>query len=143
MLEVIRRMGNLVRSISEPFDHVFDSEEELLFLLFGVGVVETKITDTIMSLGISEIDVDSLGMADMKNSVGLGRKTSYNLIEKNVRVFRIDTFPPVASTCLRRSSFVFAVVTYPLVVKFSPTLWKLARVLINSSMVAAPSRYAG
>ena len=69
----------LVWLVSEPGDHVKDAGEELLLLLLRVGVVVAQEGDAVVRLGVPEVDVDGLGVSDVKDSVRFRWKPSSNL----------------------------------------------------------------
>ncbi len=72
-------MGDLVRLVPKPLYHILDSGKELLLLLLGICVVVTKETDAVVGGCITEVDVDGLSVADVKNTVRFRGETGSNL----------------------------------------------------------------
>mmetsp|Transcript_7234 Transcript_7234/g.30785 ORF Transcript_7234/g.30785 Transcript_7234/m.30785 type:complete len:487 (-) Transcript_7234:1111-2571(-) len=77
-LEVVRRVGHPVRLVPKPLNGSEDAVNELLLLGGRVGVVEAHEADATHLLGISEVEVHGLGVADVKVSVRLRREAGAN-----------------------------------------------------------------
>ena len=75
LLEVVGRVGDLVRGEAEPAHGVFDGGEVDFLLGLGVGVVESEVAVAAVVLGEAEVDGDGLGVADVEETVRLGRET--------------------------------------------------------------------
>ena len=59
---------------AEPLDILLDGIHILGILLHGVGVVETEVTLTVVTLCEAKVKANTLGVANMEIAVGLGRE---------------------------------------------------------------------
>lgn len=71
LLEVGRRVGDLAGGESEPLDNLQDGGKVSLLFSLRVSVVVSQVADTVVSLGESKVDVDSLGVSNVQETVGL------------------------------------------------------------------------
>ena len=82
------------RRVAKPLDHVFDGGKEFLLFLLWVRIVIAQVAHAIVDTRIAKIKVDCLfceshivskfnfihlGMANVQNSIWLGRETSAHL----------------------------------------------------------------
>lgn len=65
LLEVVARVGDLVRLIAKPADSLKDFVEVDLLLGLGVRVVEAEVAVASMILGVAKVDGDGLRMTDL------------------------------------------------------------------------------
>ena len=56
--------------LTQPPDHLLNSSNKPDLLLLWVGVVIGEIGDAPVSLGITKVEVDCFGVADVQDSVG-------------------------------------------------------------------------
>lgn len=70
--------------LTKPFHHVLDANKELLFFLLWVGIIVAQETGTAVGSSIPKVDVYGLGVADVQNTVWLGRETRPDLQEGSV-----------------------------------------------------------
>ena len=86
LLEVVRRMSDLVGGIAQPLDHVFDADKELFLFFLGIGVIVAKITSSLVSSSVAEIDVDRFGVPNVEDAVGFWGKSSANLAARYLQM---------------------------------------------------------
>jgi len=79
LVKVVWRVSDLVRLVPKPLYNILDSGKELLLFLLGIGVVVAKETDAVVGGCITEVDVDGLSVADVKNTVRFRGETGSNL----------------------------------------------------------------
>ena len=60
LLKIVRRMGDFVRFVAQPFNYVSNSFEEFLLFLFRIGIVISQKTSTFMGRSITKVDIDGL-----------------------------------------------------------------------------------
>ena len=87
LLEVVGTVGDLVRFVAEPSDHVQDPGEELLLLLLRVGVVIPEEGDAVVGRSVAEVDVDGLGVTDVEDSIRLRREPRPDLTSGSLEMF--------------------------------------------------------
>ena len=88
LVEVVRGVVLLGPLEAEPLDVALDRIDILDILLDGVRVVEAQVAPSAVFPGQSEVDADTLGMADMQVAVRLGRETGlYALFALGDRLF--------------------------------------------------------
>ena len=63
---------------AEPLDRFDDGIDILLIFFFGVGVIETEVTDATVITGKTEVKADALGMTDMEVSIRFRWESSLN-----------------------------------------------------------------
>mmetsp|Transcript_1116 Transcript_1116/g.2676 ORF Transcript_1116/g.2676 Transcript_1116/m.2676 type:complete len:504 (+) Transcript_1116:908-2419(+) len=98
-VEVVRRVGDLVRLETHPFD-ILDDVIDILLLFGGrVGIIETKIAQTIHASRVAKVEVHRLGVADVKIAIGLGRETSDHPTTGSLQM-RLQQFGSLLSVCL-------------------------------------------
>ena len=68
-----------LHNCTKPFHHFANACDESLIFLLRICVVIAKVRDTIMCFCITETKVDSHGMTNVQDAVGLRRKPSDNL----------------------------------------------------------------
>ena len=69
---------------TEPIDIFFNRIDILDILLDRVCIVEAKVAKATVTLGKTEIEADTFGMADMQVAVGFRRETRMNLFYRAV-----------------------------------------------------------
>ena len=75
LVKVIRRIEFLVPVEAQPLNILLDGIHVLSVFLCGVGVIIAEVGFATVLLGQAEVEADALGMAEVKISVGLRRKT--------------------------------------------------------------------
>mmetsp|Transcript_854 Transcript_854/g.3335 ORF Transcript_854/g.3335 Transcript_854/m.3335 type:complete len:239 (+) Transcript_854:995-1711(+) len=78
LIEVVRRVSHLVRLPPEPCDNLLDVVDVLLALGGRVGVVEAQVAAPAHLLGVAEVNVHGLGVADVQVAIGLGREARHD-----------------------------------------------------------------
>lgn len=79
LLEVVRRVGDLVGLETQPLNGLSNGSEEPLLLSLGVGVVESQVALSVVELGVAKVDGDGLGVSDMEVSVRLRGESGEDL----------------------------------------------------------------
>ena len=80
ILKIVRGIVEaVVPIVAQPMNVLFDRIDIFNVLLGGVGIVHAEVADAAVFLRCAEIDVDRLGVTDVKISVRLGRETGVNL----------------------------------------------------------------
>lgn len=79
LIKIITRIGHLERLEAKPFDDLLDGGEVLLLFRFGICVIKSKVTDSVVILGEAEINRYCFTVTDMQVSIRLWRKTSCDL----------------------------------------------------------------
>lgn len=79
-------MCDLVWFEPQPLHHLLDTTKESFLLLFRVGVVVPQECDSVVCLGVTEIEVDSLGVANVEDAVRLWREACADLRTVRVKV---------------------------------------------------------
>jgi len=74
-LKVVRRISDIRWSESKPFDNLQDGDKVSLLFSLGIRIVVTKVAVSIVSFGESKVDVDSFGVTNVQESIGLGRES--------------------------------------------------------------------
>ena len=57
-------MGNFPGGVTQPLDHIFYSCEKFFFFFFGIGVIITKVANTVIHSGVPKIEIDGLKYQD-------------------------------------------------------------------------------
>ena len=84
--KVVARVYDLIRHKTKPADHILNSIEVLLFLLFGVCIIVAKIAHSTMIPGKAEVDCNGLCMANMEKSIGLpGERVTMGLTGRSLK----------------------------------------------------------
>ena len=87
MIEVVRRVGDLVRLEAQPVNSLSDRSKVLFLFGFGVGIVVSQVANTIMELGIAKVDGNGLAVTNMQVSIGLRGETSENTATSKLKMF--------------------------------------------------------
>jgi hypothetical protein len=69
---------------TKPIHHLRNTAEKPFFLFLRISIVVSQEADSVHGFSITEVDVDSLRMADVQYAVWLRRKSSSNLEVKQV-----------------------------------------------------------
>ena len=102
ILKIVAGIANLAPLITEPLNVFFYGTYVFKVFLLGVGVIHTKVTLTTKFFGNSKVHCNSLGMTNVKITIGFGRKAClkstsiftlcqvilYNLFYEVQRLFR-------------------------------------------------------
>ena len=72
--------------LTQPPDHLLNSSNKP-DLLLRVGVVIAEVRDASVSLGITKVEVDCLGVADVQDSVGFRGEPRDHLAPRLLQVF--------------------------------------------------------
>lgn len=73
LLEVVARVGDLVRLKSEPSNGLEDLVKVDLLFGLGVRIVEAEVAVPAMILGVAKVDGDRLRMSDLVESTSAAR----------------------------------------------------------------------
>jgi hypothetical protein len=63
---------------AQPFNRIEYRIDIFLLLFFGIGVVKTQVTYTVIITGKAKVEADAFGMADVQVAIRFGRKTGFH-----------------------------------------------------------------
>ena len=75
LVEVVARVGDLPRLVSQPPHGLQDAPEVSAFLSLRVRVIVAQITMATVVSSVTEVDKNGLGVTDVKEAVGLWGET--------------------------------------------------------------------
>lgn len=79
LVEIVGCVVNVTTPIeAEPLNRFDDGIDILLIFFFGIGVIETEVTDATVITGKTEVKADALGMTDMEVSIRFRWESSLN-----------------------------------------------------------------
>lgn len=78
LFKVITRVRDLPWFETQPPDHFQNRVEIDTLFGFGIRIVETEVTTSVVVLGVSEVNGDCFGMSDMEVPIGFGWETGHD-----------------------------------------------------------------
>jgi hypothetical protein len=76
LVEVIARIGDLPRFISQPSHHLQNTLEISCLLFLWIGIIVSEVAFAVMVSRITEVDKDGLGVTNVEVAIGFRRETS-------------------------------------------------------------------